>query len=370
MKRKFVSLIVITLMILSILTGCTPNNEQGAPQDKDETSAKSIEITDIEGRQFTIEGDVDRVVVIGSALRLYTYINGTDKLVGVEKAQQSVESARPYIVANPELKDLPLVGEGHPADPDPELIIAVDPDVIIAGDIMDKAHIEALQNKVGVPVVITTCGNTAVFDEDMYKSMRIIGKIVGREERTEEVISFMEDCKKELKQLTSDTPDEQKPSIYVGGLSHKGTHGIESTAGNSPLLNAIGAKNVADEIGKTGSIMIDKEQLIKWDPDMIIIDENGLPIVREDYQKNPDFYNALSAVKNGKVYGQLPYISYYNNIETAMADIYFVGKLLYPEEFKDIDPKVKANEIYNFLLDKPLYEYMSEKFGGFKNLSL
>ena len=34
-----------------------------------------------------------------------------------------------------------------------------DADVIIAGDIMDKASLEELQNKIGVPIVVITCGD-------------------------------------------------------------------------------------------------------------------------------------------------------------------------------------------------------------------
>lgn len=322
------------------------------------------------GRSIVLEKPVERVVAIGSALRIYTYINGTEKLVGVEKGQQSAETGRPYIIANPELEELPLVGEGFPANPDPELLIKVNPDIIIAGDILDVAEIEEIEKKTGIPIVIVTTGTSAVFDEDMYKSLKIIGEIVGKEDRAEELKEYMEACKNELLNLTKDIPEDKKPSIYIGGLSYKGIHGIESTSGNSPILNAISAKNVVDGLVKTGSIMIDKEQLIEWDPDILVIDENGLNLVKEDYAKNPDYYNALSAVRNGKVYGQLPYISYYNNIETAIADAYFLGKILYPNEFKDIDVIEKADQIYTFMLGKPLYNIMAERFGGYVKIDL
>ncbi len=47
----------------------------------------------------------------------------------------------------------------------------------------------------------------------------------------------MEGCKNELLNLTKDIPEDKKLSIYIGGLSYKGVHGIESTSGNSPVLN-------------------------------------------------------------------------------------------------------------------------------------
>lgn len=377
MERKLSLFLITVIFLTSILAGCNStkvseevNNLEEGSGDEVDTSEEGIKITDMAGREITLEKPAEKVVAIGSALRIYTYINGTEKLVGVEKKQQDPESGRPYIMANTELAQLPIVGEGFPAEPDPELIIGADPDIIIAGDILDISEIEELENKIDIPIVVVTTGSSAVFDENMYKSLEIIGKVVGKENRAEEVIRFMEDCKNELMDLTKDIPEEEKPSIYIGGLSYKGAHGIESTSCNSPVLNTIGAKNAADEIGKTGSVMIDKEKLIEWDPDILVIDENGLALVKEDYEKNPEYYNSLSAVKNKKVYGQLPYVSYYNNIETAMADIYFLGKILYPDEFKYIDPVEKADEIYEFILGVKLYDEMAEKFGGYVKIDL
>ncbi len=372
MKKKLSILLAIIILSMSVLSGCaqSENNQDHKENLTEASNTNTLEITDIAGRNINLEGPIDKVVVVGSALRIYTYVNGSEKLAGVEKKQQSAETGRPYIIANPELENLPIVGEGFPANPDPELLIEADPDVIIAGDILDVAEIEELQKKTGIPIVVVSCGNSTVFDEDMYKSLEIIGEIVGKEDRVEELIEFMEDCKAELIDLTKDIPEDEKPSIYVGGLSYKGNHGIESTEGYSPILNTIGAKNVVDEIGKSNSIMIDKEQLVKWDPDILVIDENGLALVKEDYKKNPEYYKELTAVRDGKVYAQLPCTSYHKNIETAIANIYFLGKVLYPEEFKDIDVVEKADEIYTFMLGEPLYNIMAEKFGGYMEIDL
>ncbi len=371
MKKRIIILLIIIMISMSVLTGCGQSeNKENYEESMTENSGDIIEITDMAGRDISLEGPIDKVVVIGSALRIYTYVNGTEKLVGVEKKQQSTETGRPYIIANPELEKLPIVGEGFPANPDPELLIEADPDIIIAGDLSDVAEIEELEKKIGIPIIIVTCGESTIFDEDMYKSLKIIGEVIGNEGRAEELIEFMENCKDELIDLTKDIPENEKPSIYLGGLSHKGNHGIESTVGNSPILNSINAKNVADEIGKSNSIMIDREKLIEWDPDILVIDENGLPLVKEDYEKNPEYYSELTAVRNGNVYAQLPCTSYYKNIETAMANMYFLGKVLYPDEFQDIDPIEKADEIYTFMLGETLYDTMAKKFGGYIEIDL
>lgn len=53
-----------------------------------------------------------------------------------------------------------------------------------------------------------------------------------------------------------------------------------------------------------------------------------------------------------------------------MADAYFLGKTIYPESFADIDPAAKADEIYSFLLGKPLYQRMCQDFGEFAQIRL
>ena len=376
---KINKILVVTILLSIILTGLSSCADSLKPEQhplEEETVSlspdsvtKSIEIVDMEGRTITLEKEPERLLLIGSSLRLYTYIAGTEKLVGVERAQQDPQSGRPYIMANPELAALPIVGEGFPNDPDPELMLSVNPDLIIAGDIMDKDTLEQLETKLGIPIVIINVGQDPVFDAITYEAMRVIGKVTGNDGRVEELISFMERSEDELKELTKDLPDDKRPSVYVGGLSNRGVQGIDSTNGISTLMMAINANNVANELGE-GHFFIDKEKLIEWDPEYLIIDENGLSVIQEDYQKNPNYYNALTAVKTGNVFGQLPYTSYYNNIETALADLYYVGKLLYPDAFADIDPIEKADEIYIFMLGVPLYEKMAEKYGGFGPIKL
>ena len=116
--------------------------------------------------------------------------------------------------------------------------------------------------------------------------------------------------------------------------------------------------------------MIDKEQLLEWDPEFIFVDESGLSMVLEDYAENPGLYASLQAVKTGRLYGYLPYNYYTTNLDTAIADAYFIGTVVYPDAFRDIDPVAKAREIYRFLVGEDTYQAMSRDFGGFTRLTL
>jgi len=90
--------------------------------------------------------------------------------------------------------------------------------------------------------------------------------------------------------------------------------------------------------------------------------------VLEDYKNNRSFYNSLGAFTKGQVYSQLPYNNYSTNIDTAIADAYYLGKVIFPDAFTDIDPAKKADEIYQALLGQPLYSQMEKDFGGFDKL--
>lgn len=295
-----------------------------------------------------------------------------DKLVGVEQNEKEKSTGVPYSIINSDIfKELPTIGQGGPrGSADPEQILNVAPDVIFNTYATDAAAADELQDKTGIPVVALSYGNVDVFDQDLYDSLILIGKITGEEKRAEEIVSLLKGYHNDLLTRTANISDENKPTVYVGALGSKGPQGIESTRGDYILLNVLNAINVVDETGKKGSMIIDKEKLIEWDPEYIFIDLDGYHLVKEDYKNNSPFYNSLSAVKNGKLHVQLPYVLLRTNLETAIADAYYMGSVLYPKAFSDIVPATKADEIYVNFLGKPFYNQMVEDYRGFGTIKL
>ncbi len=347
------------LLVLSLLVlGCV--------QSESGTSEK-MTITDMAGRTVEVPKNVERVIAIGpGALRLVVYLNSAEKVVGVEDSETVWDPmGRPYRMAHPEFADLPVVGKGGPSPiPDAEKIAELKPDVVFVSANPQVA--EALQQQTGIPCVVVSYGKLGKFDDEiLFQSLKLMGKILDKENRAEEVISFI---KGELKELGSRAMDK-KLSVYVGALSYKGGQGIESTQCDFPPLVALKAKNVVCDGNVSGPVFIDKEKLVLRDPDIIFIDESNLHLVKMDYEKNPEFYRSLKAFKNKRVYGILPFNYYWTNLEIALADAYYMGKVLYPETFKDIDPEKKADEITEFFVGKKLYSELKEYYGGFKNLS-
>jgi iron complex transport system substrate-binding protein len=396
-KIIFIGVLIAALVVAS---GCADksasdkNQEGSSPSEASEASGVSdadkaaesgeLTLTDGFGREVTIPESVEQVVCSGAGcLRYLVYLQAQDYVVGVdsiEKEKSEVEG-RPYVLANPQLKDYPLIGEFRGKD-DPEKIIAINPQVILKTGASgqptatNSADAEALQNKTGIPVVMFPYGSLKNEEQkaQMYSSLRIMGKVVDKQERAEEIINYINATMKDLENRTADIPESERKTVYVGGVSSAGAHGIISTEPAYAPFLWVNAKNVAAGMG-TDHADIAKEALVDWDPEYIFVDVGTLQLGNEGAVgelKNDTSLAGLSAVKNKKVYGVIPYNYYSTNYESVLANAYFIGKVLYPDRFKDIDPEAKADEIYTFFLGKPLYSEINGQYGnlGFKAIPI
>lgn len=388
------------MLILALITssGCTgesgpEENVKGEAQAEvagtstgtDElTESGDITVTDGFGRTVSIPENVESVVCSGAgSLRYLVYLQAQDLVVGVdslEKQEAEIEG-RPYVLANPQLKDYPLIGEARGKD-DPEKIIDIGPQVVLKAGATGQApaanaaEADSLQEKTGVPVISFPYGslNNEEKKAEMYSSLRVMGEAVGKEERAEEVIAYIEATMEDLEKRTADIPESERKTVYVGGVSSAGAHGIISTEPAYAPFLWVNANNVAAGMGADHAD-IAKEALVDWDPEYIFIDIGTLQLGNEGAigeLKTDSSLTGLSAVKNGNVYGVIPYNFYSTNYESVLANAYYAGKVLYPDRFEDIDPEAKADEIYTFFLGKPVFSDLNGQYNdtGFKQIPL
>lgn len=291
------------------------------------------------------------------ALRYSCYVGAAELVAGVEDYEVKPGMSRLYNYVNfDKFRDLAVIGTN--GQPYPEEIIALAPDVIVMSAYA-SVDADELQKKTAVPVVVVP-GSDTTLDADCYETIRILGELYGMEARAAELTGYLRGIEKDLQERTGDIPDSEKPTVYVGGVSFKGAHGFEGTeAGYGPFA-LIHANNLADSTGQTGAFDIDPEQVLSWDPDVIFLDYNGMELIREDHARNPKYYQALTAVQEGRVYAQISFRSSASNLETALADVYYAACVLYPERFADIDPEQKAGEIFGMLLGVDPYDDLKE----------
>ncbi len=350
-------LLAVILSVMLLMSGCAGTDLSG-----DRT------VTDGAGRQVAVPETVERIVCVGvGALRYTCYMGGADLVVGVEDCEVEAVISRLYNFVNIEkFQDKPIIGGN--GKPNAEGIIAADPQVII---LSASAGVDAeeLQSKTGTPVVVIP-GNDQLLGSDTFETLRILGELLGKQSRAEALTQYLKDLEKDLKDRTSAVAEADKPTVYVGGVSYKGHHGFEGTEANYGPLALIGAKNLADTTGQSGAFNIDMEQVLAWDPDVIFLDFNGMALINDDYKKNPDYYNSLSAVQNGRIYSQISFRSNATNLETALADAYYAATVLYPEQFADVDLDAKISEIYTMLLGVDPNGSLKEAGYAFRPISL
>ncbi len=357
--KKIIILFLTAALCMSLFIGCSPTVE---------SNENTRRITDSAGRQVEVPKKVESIVCIGvGALRYTCYMGAQDLVIGVEDYETTAGMSRLYNYVNFEkFKNLPVIGTN--GVPYAEEIIHVAPDVIVMSK---SASVEAddLQAKTGAPVVVIP-GSDTTLDENAYDTIRILGELYGMEIRATELANYLKGIESDLNDRTKDIPESSKPTVYVAGVSFKGNHGFEGTESNYGPFTLIHANNLANTTGQSGAFNIDLEQVLSWDPDIIFVDFNGMDLINEDYARNPDYYNSLTAVQEGKVYSQISFRSFASNLETALADAYYAACVMYPEQFKDVDPVAKAEEIFEKLLGVNPYADLKEAGYEFRPIKI
>lgn len=360
--------VLFVVLILSMLLAACSSEE--APEKVAETT---VVITDAAGRQVRVPLKVDNVICSGpGCLRYLCYLQAQDKVVAVDsiESRKTRIDARPYAIANKQFRTMPIFGEFRGRD-NPELIAGLSPQPQVIFKTYGSYGYDPveLQKRTGIPVVVLDYGDLGYRKEPMDQALRLMGRVMGQEERAEEVIKFFDNSIEDLKQRTAGVPESERPSCYVGGIAFKGPHGFRSTEpGYAPFL-FLDARNVAAPTDGSKPVRhadIAKEKIVEWNPDVIFVD---LSTIRAGSTSNALYematdpsYRSLDACGKKQIHGVLPYNWYTSNHGNTLANSYYIGKVLYPEQFADIDPVSKADEIYTSLVGAPVFKPLNKAF--------
>ncbi|MBR1583596.1 MAG: ABC transporter substrate-binding protein [Spirochaetales bacterium] len=363
MIKRLLMLFAVAMVVFGVFAASV--SESSAP-----AKGQSVVVTDMVGRQVEIvPGSYTRVVCIGAgALRLYSYINGSDLLCGVEDIENKTLQNRPkmfdsvalpyHIAYGSDFEKLPSCGVGGPQaqTAEAEKILSCNPDIVISEyEDVDKSN--ALQEQLGVPVITLKPGQS-VFADPFKDTLRLLGKVFCREERAEEIVSFVEAETQAIRTRVEAIAEADKPSVYICGLGNWGTTNHLMTSPNFPLFEAANVKNVLSGLATKGNQSIEKEKFVAIgsDIDIMIIDAAAVKNIRPLYAEDPTMFDSVKAWKEGEVYLQLAFNAYYTNYELALADTWFIAKSVYPQLFEDIDMNAKLDEITTLFLGQEMSE--------------
>lgn len=353
-----ITAILLAMIMLFAVAGCGSKTS--------EENCDTRVVTDALGREVEIPAEVKTIVPLGNTPRMISYLGLADMVVGIEECEIATSPIQAYAYPHVDKwSKLPNCGTNAMGETAyyPEQIMIAAPDVILSTDTADVA--DNLQTQTGIPVVCVAQGT--LFGDDYDQSLRILADVCGVSERAETLIKFIDDSLADLATRAAKVSDEGKPTVLAAGATFKGSHSIDGVYTNYSVFEVLAANDVAEEIaGQSGSsgVMVDREQILAWDPEIIFFDSGSMGLINSDYAENPAYFNQLQAVQNGNLYQWPNSTWHWSNVEIPLVSAYYVGTLLYPDAFADVDFEAKASEIFEMFLGEPDYLSVLEAAGA------
>jgi iron complex transport system substrate-binding protein len=321
--------------------------------------------TDTQGREITLDEAPQRIITRApDEARVVIALGYGDKLIAGEQATKSCLCPMTFdnvaegclncyeTIIDGRMPDLPEISTRY--DIYFEEIAKLKPDLIFCGNLKDA---EAFEDKIGCPVVVLGGSGWNFGEDGYYDSIRVAAEALDAQEKAEELISFALNKVEMIESVTKNVDPEKKPKVYfasrgagTGFYDPKEGRDFTRTEPNYDPLVMAGGRNVASEI-EGNTVNVPLEQIIAWNPDYIFISNSaagnntGLEFI-----KNSPELASINAIKEGNVYncfyphcrGQPP--------DRNLLNMMYMAKIMYPEEFKDLDLEKEGNEIFKAFL--------------------
>ena len=268
MTRKLVAL----FLCAALLCCCIP------------ALADSITLTDMTGREITLDGPATKIVALtASDVEIIYALGAGDLLVGRGE----------YCDYPAEVTEKPVVKSG--AETNLEEILALEPEVVIMATMAQtKEQVEALE-QAGVKVIVSDAQDL----EGVYTAIALIGQVTGKDEEAAALIQQMKDTFAGIAAKAENTGKtiyfEVSPLEWGLWAGCKGTF-MDEIAEICGLTNAF-----ADLEGWQS---ISEEQVLDRDPDYIVTTSMywGEGPTPEEEIKGRAGWDVLKAVKDNQVF--------------------------------------------------------------------
>lgn len=349
MFKKDISLLTISILLVFLLIACSLETK-----DMEQVTDKEIgdiELIDMAGRKVIVASRVERVFSIDPIGTIILYSLSPDKMIGWNYDLKGEEMV--YILDK--YHNLPNLGGASKASINMEELLRLEPDLLISMDRIDdlsRSKADELELQLGKPVIL--------LDEDISmlgEVYRMLGRILGEEEKAEELAAYCQDVLGEAEK-NRERIGERITVYYAEGPDGLQTEPAGSWHGE--LIDLVGGENVAEvEVrGEKGKSEISMEQLLSWNPDVIISwgDERG-GYYSEIF--NDPAWKEIDAVKAGEVY-EIPNrpFNWFDRPPSVnrILGIKWLGNLLYPDIF-DYDIRDEVKEFYHKFYHYKLKEH-------------
>jgi len=338
--KKFISIIMVIIMLLSMLTACSFNKT-----DNDESTRKIVDIT---GAEVEIPNKVDEVVnLFPFGCQLMIGLGLDEYLVGI--SDSTIETAWLEVMF-PEVKNI----KTYPDDVDAEALLAVQPDVVFCSD---PEQAQEFRNK-----GITAITFMYLSIEDFKYTINLMGEILGgkAQEKCNSYIEYLDEKIADVDNSLKDVITEKETIYYINGANDRGfykTGGANSTTEACTKLSYVDL--VTSSLITFPETKADAEAVLATNPQNIIIGGNYQHVLYDEIYA-ADEWSQISAIKNKCVFKIPMGISAWNrySLETALL-IPWTAAVVYPESY-EFDAKKEVIEFYKTFMGYELTEQQAE----------
>ena len=306
-KTRVLALLLAIVMLFALLTGCAAKQEpaqqepaqtedtaaqqpeaeasaqEEEPAEEPETAEPAVTLTDMTGREITLDEPATRIVALTpSDCEILYAIGAGDLLVGRGK----------YCDYPAEVLDIPAVESG--SDTNIEQIVELQPQVLIMSTMSQTDEQVQQLEAAGIHVVVSDAQDI----DGVYTAINMIGELVGKQDEAASVVESMQKTFDEIKANAGDGTKtiyfEVSPLEYGLWTAGTGTFMDE-------IANMMGLKNCFSDV--EGWAGISEEQVLERNPDYILTISMYYgegPTPEEEIASRAGWEN-VTAVKNGKI---------------------------------------------------------------------
>ena len=293
-------------------------------------------VSDAAGRKVALPRRIERIYAAGPPASILVFAVAPDKLIGWTSAWREAE--KPFIAKK--YADLPtlgrLTGRGNTANV--EVVLGAKPDVILDYGTVNATFsslADRVQQQTGIPYLLLD----GDFDR-MVEAIAQVGRVAGEEKRAESLARYAQETVADIARRVGKVPAERRPRIYYGRGPQGLTTGLAGSI-NVEWIEQLGATNVAAEMGRGGLVQVSVEQVLRWNPDVVVtIDPNFYALA-----PNHPLWRELPAVKARRLYlaPNVPFgwIDFPPSINRLIG-LRWLARILYPQSFpEDLRPIVR-----------------------------
>jgi iron complex transport system substrate-binding protein len=305
-----------------------PEDEESTPGNiVTPASEDTRAFVDSVGRSVQIPKVINKIAVTGPVAQIVLFALAPDRMVGL--ATEWDDSAKEFFV--PEYYALPVLGQlyGGKSELNLEELLNADPDVVIdVGEPKDGIveDMNKLSDQTGIPFLHID-GYTATMGE----TYRILGELLDLPQRAQELTDYCDGIYAYAKNLGESLGDKKISALYL--LGDSGLNVIAQGSFHAEMLNLLvdNAAVLDNPSGKGTGNETDMEQLLLWDPEVILFAPDSV------YEKVGDdpLWQDLTAIKTGRYYrvpfGPYNWMGFPPSVQRYLG-ILWLAKLLYPDE--------------------------------------